>query len=219
MEKVSPGTEAEGQPLPPTDPQPGQAQQEQTPALDEAKVRQIATEIATRTAQSLVDKGTSRIEKLVAERIQALEVTRKSLGLSDEQVEEAKRKIVVDAITQEREAPAAEPASPATKPVSGQPLHPILEAAVEMMAQQGVAVDEGDPEFAMIKADLEAPTPSAKLLVSLQGAINKKAARLASQKENADARIPGASGSGTSGGEYDPTKPSSYYLENARRRG
>jgi hypothetical protein len=217
MEQVSPGTPVEGQPQTPTDPQQGQAQQEPTPALSEEQVRAIATEIATRTAQSLVDKGTSRIEKLVAERIQALEVTRQSLGLTDEQVAAAKQKIVVDAITEEQKPPAV-PASTAPKPASQTPLHPILEAAVEMMAQQGVSVDEGDPEFATIKADIESPAPSAKLLVSLQSAITAKAARLASQKERADARVPGASGTGSSGEGYDPTKPSSYYLENARRK-
>src|SRR5689334_22701689 len=56
--------------------------------------RKIAREEATRIAQSQVAKGESRIQKQIQEKFDALEKTKTTLKLSDDQVKQAKQDIV-----------------------------------------------------------------------------------------------------------------------------
>jgi hypothetical protein len=164
---------------------------QETKPIDEAAVRKIAEEIATRTAQSLVDKAEYRISKKAQDQIRALELNKQTLGLDDNQVMEAKQKIVMNDLTA---PPAAEgPASP-QQPASGdQPeIDPVFAETLSYFNEQNVTVEEGDPEFKGIKTVLDNPKASTfAYIAAVLKAVEAKKARVASQTESAPARVLG----------------------------
>lgn len=184
----------------------GQGTEEQRPQFDEALYRKIAREEAARVAQSFTDKASSRIMQQVQEQIAALEMSAGALGLSAEQVEKAKQRIVVDAMTAKQGTQASVPGQPADEGQYQQNVHPILAQAIGMMEAEGMSIDEGDPEFEkFIRPLLGEPNPDARLLRATGKALDAKAARLAAARESAVARA--GSGAGGGGGGRPNSKP------------
>lgn len=173
--------------------------------FDEATYRRIAREEAARVAQSFTDKASNRIMQQVQEQIAALEISAGALGLSAEQVDEAKQKIVMKAITAKPQGTqASDSGQPDARGQYQQGLHPVVAQAVAMMEAEQMSIDEGEPEFEQyIKPLLSSGAPDARLLRATSKALDAKAERLAKQRDAAAARA--ASGAG--GGGQPNRKP------------
>jgi hypothetical protein len=196
-DKVSVQTEAEqGSPQPQNVSAMEQNVQEQK--LDEARVIELATEIASRTAQSLVDKAEYRISQRAQDQIEALELNQDVLGLSDQQVQEAKQKIVMHELT----------AKPQEKPPSNPPVSQVqtAEEAIaafvnEIFADEGTHVTPSDPEWKNLQAVIDATYNDPKGMIKVtRAAINasaEKAKRVNSNSESAAARVIGSGGGQT----------------------
>lgn len=78
-------------------------------------------------------------------------------------------------------------------------LHPLAQLAFPIMDEEGVTVEEGDPEFETLKPYLDKPQLTApdvaKFTRELYKAIDAKRERTTSSKEKAAARANGATGS------------------------
>jgi hypothetical protein len=159
---------------------------EPTPQFDETALRKLAREEATRIAQSLVDKGESRITKQIQDRLAALEMTRGDLGLTDEDVERARQKIITNVMTAKPEpAPASAPA-----PSEVSEVNPVYAKTLQVFEEEGVTVEEGDPEFKEIMDAWNDPKGSeTKYLKAVYRAVSAKQQRTASQQEHAAARV------------------------------
>jgi hypothetical protein len=168
------------------------------------EMRRIAVEEATRIAQSQVAKGENRIEKRIQEQVAALKLNAGVLGLSEEQVTQAKQKIVTEAYT-------AEPPQ-AGAPTSDPNAAPDVERAIQFMnaeignvfAEVGTSVTSADPEFKELQGTIDRawndPKGLTKILLAASKAASAKAGRIASQQENAQARVVSGGGESTTGG-------------------
>ncbi len=177
--------------------------------LTMADVERIAEEKATRIAQSLVDKAEYRIGQKAQEQIKALEINKGVLGLTDQQVQEAKQKIIVDELTAQRnEPPSPSPVSQGQAPASD----PVIEFIGGIFSQQGTTVSKTDAEWASIQKVLDetwndgSPAAIGKVTAVVTKAAQDKAARIASNQENAAARV-GGGGAGITGNPDDPNAP------------
>jgi hypothetical protein len=172
-----------------------QVQQEQG-QFDETRYRKIAQEEAAKIAQSFTAKAENRINQRIQEQIQALEMNKSVLGLSDEQVEAAKQKIVMKEMTAPPQTAQANAGDQPEYPNQPQ-FHPIVAEALGMMEDEQMTIDEGDPEFEKyIKPHFSKATVDRTFVADTTRAIDAKKARLALQKENAAARSPGGAGGG-----------------------
>ena len=170
--------------------------------FDEQKYRQIAREEAIKAAQSFTDKLSERMNKTIRERFEGLERNQHVLGLSDEQVEAAKKKIVEEernsAVMSEVHPTGGDPrkvgdnqAAEADGGGAGQ-LHPVIATALSMMKDEGVFIEEGDPEFGQyLKPMIDKGELTGTFLAASTRAIDAKRARLEGQKRNAAVRNAG----------------------------
>lgn len=171
-----------------------QKPQEQRP-LDEARVIELATQIASRTAQSLVDKAEYRISQKAQDQIKALELNQTVLGLNDQQVQEAKQKIVMNELTAKPQEQ-----QPSNPPVSQVP--PVEEAIAafvnDIFEVEGTTVTPADPEWkdlqAVIDATFNDPKGAVKVTKAAITAAAAKAQRVNSNSESAAARVLGSGG-------------------------
>lgn len=175
---------------------------EAPPTLED--YRKIAREEATKIAQSQVAKGETRIQKMIQEKFKALDQTKDTLGLSAEQVTQAKQKIVTDVYASQEEEP----------PETNQPTSPVsdVDQAIQYMNAQianvytevGTSVSKSDPEFKALQTTVDAawndPNGLVKILLAAQKAAEIKAARLQKNSQGAAARVVG-------GGERTITTP------------
>ncbi len=165
-----------------------EARKEQEAKDTEAKYRTWAREEAVRVSQSLVDKASNRIQQQVQEKIAALEMSKDVLGLTPEQVDAARQKIAIDAMTARPEPPASGAA------LDGQDQEPpVVGWARAQMEQAGVQIIDGDPELATIEPAIKSGDQYA-FAAALKTAIEAKKARLASQTEGAKRRTAPPSG-------------------------
>lgn len=169
--------------------------QEQKP-LDEARVIELATQIASRTAQSLVDKAEYRISQKAQAQIQALELNRSTLGLSDQQVQDAKQKIVMDDLTATQQGTqASQPAE-----LEGQPTADSVTEAQYIQGlfkgtESGTEVTPNDPEWAewqkVYQDNFNDPSMQAasRVILATNKAAAAKAQRLKTNTDTAAARV------------------------------
>ena len=167
-------------------------QTEQKPLTLE-DVQRVAREEATRIAQSQVAKGENRIEKRIQEQLAALNASKGVLGLSDQQIEQAKQKIVTEAYTTpepQTETPTSEPGA---KPDVDQAIQYMNAEIENVFAEVGTSVTSADPEFKDLQAVIDAAWNDSKGLVKILRAADKaataKAGRLQASKETAPARV------------------------------
>lgn len=183
--------------------------QTETPLLTPeqiAAIEKIADQRAARIAQSQSAKSENRIQKLIQEKFAALNATKDTLGLSDDQVKQAQQKIVTEAY-------ASPPAEGSETPATNQPETTATtdaDQAISYMNAQiqnvfdevGATVTKADPEFAELQKAVDAAWNDPKGLVKILRAADKaattKAARLQASSKTAAARV--VSGGQPSGG-------------------
>jgi hypothetical protein len=152
-----------------------------------ADVERIAEEKATRIAQSMVDKAENRISKKAQDQIKALELTAQTLGLSAEQMAQAKSQIVYNDLTT-----PAEPASPAPSSQQNQrpELDPVIQETLDVFQAEGISIDVSDPEYKPLDNILRDPNGNIHLYrKELYKQIEAKRQRTASLTDKAAARV------------------------------
>ena len=141
--------------------------------------------------QSQVDKAANRISKDAQAKIDALQQTKSVLNLSDEDVEKATNKIVMNDLTT-RQAEQASPA-PQTQTTQAQtePVHPAIAALMEIFQAEGEEVVETDPEWkehiAKVWNDPNGTLPA--LRKAAYQATEAKRQRKATNQQQAPARV------------------------------
>lgn len=167
--------------------------------------------------QSQVDKAANRISKDAQAKIDALQQTKSVLNLSDEDVEKATNKIVMNDLTT-RQAEQASPA-PQTQTTQAQtePVHPAVAALLEIFADEGEEVVETDPEWAAHIAkvwnDPNGTLPA--LRKAAYKATEAKRQRKATNQQQAPARVISGGHSQT---DSAPPNPSARdYLQRAHK--
>ena len=182
-----------------TQPEP---QTEQKPLTLE-DVQRVAREEATRIAQSQVAKGENRIEKRIQEQLAALNASKGVLGLSDQQIEQAKQKIVTEAYTTPEPQAGTPTSEPGATPDVDQAIQYMNAEIENVFAEVGTSVTSADPEFKDLQAVIDAAWNDSKGLVKILRAADKaataKAGRLQASRETAPARVVG--GGPTSSGQ------------------
>lgn len=188
-------------------------------------VRHLAREEATRIAQSQVAKGENRIQKVIKERFDALDKTKSALGLSDDQVAQARQKITMDAYASPEETQA--PTSPTP---SDQPADPNVDQAIQYMntmisaafEEAGTTVSKADPEFAELQKVVDDswsdPKGLAKIITAASRAASKKQARLQTQQQTAAGRVTAAGPTPSSGQAQQPAGNTISQFEEAYRK-
>jgi hypothetical protein len=183
--------------------------QTETPLTPEqiAAIEKIADQRAARIAQSQTAKSENRIQKQITDRFAALNQTKDTLGLTDDQIRQAQNKIVTEAY-----ASPPEETTPTTQPA---PEVPDTDEAIQYMNAQianvfeevGTTVTRADPEFADLQKAVDSawndPKGLVKILRAADKAANTKATRLQAQSRNAAARVVGG-GSQISGQVQTP---------------
>jgi hypothetical protein len=193
-EAATPSDETFNQNAPATTPETGTeaAPQEQSGKADLSQY--VTRDEVGKLVQSWVDRTGNRLEagiqKQIKDEVSALRRSQKVLGLTDEQVETAKQKIVYDAFTSESEAPAGNSQTP-SQVQDQEP--PVVGWARAQMEQAGVQIVDGDPELAVIEPAMKSGDQYA-FAAALKSAIEAKKARLASQTEGAKRRTAPPSG-------------------------
>ena len=144
---------------------------------------------ATRIAQSFVDKAENRISAKAQEQINALKLTQGALGLTDEQVETAANKIVLNDL----KAPRTEQASPAPQTQTNQPaqeIDPVIQETLDVFKAEGVTIETTDPEYEPLDAILRDPNGNIhQYRKALFAQIEVKRMRLANAQATAPARV------------------------------
>jgi hypothetical protein len=185
--------------------------------------RQIAREEAMRVAQSQTAKSENRINQRIAERFAALDTNKGVLNLTDDQVKQAQKAIIEDEQMNAFAKPTPQAQSGQAQPPSTEPFDPgqfieTLKTNAFKLAG-GTEVTPNDKEWAGMQAILDDPNgnPDLFVLASID-ASRAKAQRLQAQQKKAPGRLAGAAGAATAVQGYDPTKPASFYLEQAAKK-
>ena len=173
---------------PDTSPEAEQAQEAKP--LTIADVERIAEEKATRIAQSMVDKAEHRISKKAQEQIAAIDLTRQSLGLTDEQVEQAKQKVIYQDLTSPRQQEQASTPPPAQQVQAQTEIDPVIAETLDVFKAEGVTIEVGDPEYKPLDAILKDPNGNIhQYRKELFKQIEVKRARVAANQQQAPARV------------------------------
>lgn len=184
---------------PDTSPEAEQAQEAKP--LTIADVERIAEEKATRIAQSMVDKAEHRISKKAQEQIAAIDLTRQSLGLTDEQVEQAKQKVIYQDLTSPRQQEQASTPPPAQQVQAQTEVDPVIAETLDVFKAEGVTIEVGDPEYKPLDAILKDPNGNIhQYRKELFKQIEVKRARVAANQQQAPARVISGGQSNQSGG-------------------
>jgi hypothetical protein len=184
--EFAPETPGSTQPEPQTDTKPI------TPEL----IRQLAREEATRIAQSQVAKGENRIQKLIQDKFSALDKTKETLGLTADQVAQAKQKIVAEAYSpEEEEPPTPQPTTPSPNADADQAIQ-FMNAQIKIAFDRvGTAVTKADPEFAELQKTINEawldPNGLTTIVLAAQSLANAKANRLRTNQQTAAGRVIG----------------------------
>lgn len=165
-------------------------QQTQEPKpLSADEYRAIAREEAIRAAQSLVDKAEARISKKAQEQIAAIDLSRQSLGLSDEQVEQAKQKVIYQDLTTPRTQEQASTPQP-TQPNQPTEIDPVIQETLDVFKAEGVTIETSDPEYKALDLILKDPNGNIwQYRKELYRQIEAKRNRVAANSQHATARV------------------------------
>jgi hypothetical protein len=201
IESVTPSSAQVQEPITPTPVETPAEPQKETPLTLE-DYRKIAREEATKIAQSQVAKGENRIQKLIQDKFAALNQTKDTLGLTDDQVKQAQQKIVTEAYASPEETPKTnQPETPET-PDTDQAIQYMNAQITSVFRKAGQTVTKADPEFEDLQKAVDASWNNedglVEILLAANEAATKKAARLQASSRNASARVAGGGGSGTS---------------------
>ena len=202
--ETQPATQATPQTVPSATPQ-EQAPQENKP-LTLADVERIATEKATRIAQSMVDKASYRLSREAQEKIDALRTHGQTFGLTAEQVQSKMQEIVTNDLT----APQTPQASESLPDAEPQQPPQLMDHLQNIFKTEGITIEDGDPEVAKIIEAWNDPSGSMpKFYQATYGAIAAKRQRL--QRIETTARISTPGGAGGSVADQTATSAHEYW--------
>ena len=193
LNQPTPDAQPAAQATPPVEPSaPAQEQAKEVQPLTIADVERIATEKATRIAQSLVDKAAYRLSNEAQQKIDALRLVSKDLGLTDEQVQQRMQKIVTDDLTTQPQAAQASEPTPEAEPEGG-----VIGVISSIFQEEGVTLEPNDPEYKTFEDQWNNPNGSmTKLVKATYSAIEAKRQRLQKIDTTAAVRTPGGAGGG-----------------------
>ena len=202
--ETQPATQATPQAAPSVTPQ-EQAPQENKPLTLE-DVERIATEKATRIAQSMVDKASYRLSREAQEKIDALRTHGQTFGLTAEQVQSKMQEIVTNDLT----APQTPQASESLPEAEPQQPPQLMDHLQNIFKTEGIAIEDGDPEVAKIIEAWNDPNGSMpKFYQATYGAIAAKRQRL--QRIETTARVSTPGGAGGSVAEQTAASAHEYW--------
>jgi hypothetical protein len=170
------------------------------------KVEQLIETKATRIAQSMVDKAEHRISAKAQAQIGALKETQSTLGLTDEQVEQATQKIVMNDfmnVPKKEETPPPDQTTPDDE-------DPVIAEITQIFQEEGIQIEQDDPEFTALDKILKDPNGNIRLLrKELYKQIEAKKQRVSANTEQAEARV--ISSGATQTGEATVTSAKDYW--------
>jgi len=177
-----------------------------------ADVERIAEEKATRIAQSMVDKAERRISKKAQEKIEVID----SLGLPNEQAEQAKQKVIYQDLTSPRQQEQASTPPPAQQAqAQTEQIHPAVAALMEIFQAEGEEVAETDPEWKehieKVWNDPNGTIPALRKVA--YKAMEAKRLRKAANSEQAPARVISGGQQNQSGGASTSTNAHDAWQE------
>ena len=179
------------------EPSPAAEQAQEAKPLTIADVERIAEEKATRIAQSMVDKAEHRISKKAQEKIEVID----SLGLPNEQAEQAKQKVIYQDLTSPRQQEQASTPPPAQQVQAQTEVDPVIAETLDVFKAEGVTIEVGDPEYKPLDAILKDPNGNIhQYRKELFKQIEVKRARVAANQQQAPARVISGGQSNQSGG-------------------
>ena len=167
-------------------------QQTQPQALTMEQIERLVTDKATRIAQSLVDKAASRLSQQAQEQIDALKLTQQALGLSNEQVEEAANKIVLNDLKAGRreQASTQQPDPQKQTQPDEPPIHWAVQELLDIFKAEEVEITETDPGYKEINAILADKNGNIhQLRKTAYKFIEQKRAKSTDLQKNAAARV------------------------------
>lgn len=195
------------------------AEQQTEKPLTAEEYRQIAREEAIKAAQSFTDKAERRISEKAQAQIDALKINQEVLGLSNEEMEAATTKIVVNDIKAPRQAAQASttPAPQATQAQTQEELHPAVAAILEINAVEKMEVTETDPEWEKyIKSVWNDPNGTVpQLRKQYYKALDSKRERMQTQQQQGQARVVSGGGQNTNATEARTARD---YFRDAHRK-
>ena len=169
---------------PDTSPEAEQAQEAKP--LTIADVERIAEEKATRIAQSMVDKAEHRISKKAQEKIEVID----SLGLPNEQAEQAKQKVIYQDLTSPRQQEQASTPPPAQQVQAQTEIDPVIAETLDVFKTEGITIETSDPEYKPLDAILKDPNGNIhQYRKELFKQIEAKRQRKATNQQQAPARV------------------------------
>ena len=206
-----------------------QKQPQQEQPLTREEIRKMMAEEFLPTIdsriQSRVAKSENKTDERIAKRLQALELNKGTLKLTDEALQQARTDIIQEETMKayqpenERETAQEESRDRGVDPI--QVLNGQIAAVLKVAGVP--TIPKSAPEYKEVQAaidkawDTDGPEGLVILQEGVMNAAKKMQKRMAAQKNNADARVLGGGGSSTNGTEYDPNKPASFYLEQATK--
>jgi len=198
---------------------PAEPQTEQKPLTLE-DYRRIAREEATKISQSQVAKGESRIRKEIQAKFDALEQTRSTLQLSDDQVAQAKQKIVAEAYSSKDEEPPTEQQQTDVETETDDPIHYMNTQLKIVFDNAGQLITRTDPEFGELQQTINQawtdPNGLTTILLAANRLANAKATRLRAREHTAAGRVVG--GGQPSSGQAPPASSAHDAWENAYKK-
>lgn len=200
------------------DPSQAQAAEQQTEKpLTAEEYRQIAREEAIKAAQSFTDKAERRISEKAQAQIDALKINQEVLGLSNEEMEAATTKIVVNDIKEPRQAAPASTAPAPQAKAQQEELHPAVAAILEINTAEGMEVAETDPEWEKyIKSVWNDPNGTLpQLRRQYYKAIDSKRERMQTQQQQGQARVVSGGNQNTNATEARTARD---YFKDAHRK-
>ena len=172
-------------------------QAQEAKPLTIADVERIAEEKATRIAQSMVDKAEHRISKKAQEKIEVID----SLGLPNEQAEQAKQKVIYQDLTSPRQQEQASTPPPAQQVQAQTEIDPVIAETLDVFKAEGITIETSDPEYKPLDAILKDPNGNIhQYRKELFKQIEAKRQRKATNQQQAHARVISGVQSNQSGG-------------------
>lgn len=198
----------------------GDTHTETPAAVTPELVRQIARAEAANIANAQVQKGEARITKKIQEQISALQQTAQVIGLTTEQVENAKQRIISGAYEPEKVTETQ-----VNVPQQGaQPMDQAVQYMNEQLSQvfkeAGQAITRADPEYPALQQAIDAnfydPQGLVRIIRAADKAAQLKAARVSTNSEFSQARVLGSGDTSSSGASEART--AGDYWKNAYKK-
>lgn len=152
----------------------------------DAILSQRESDIIRRASQSATDRVSARVN----ERLSAIEMNKSALGLSEEQLQQAKQRIIQEEMTNSPEAQPGQSVSPDSPNPQEQEILGMME---DVFKNEGIEVLASDPEGKIIQDAINSPNTSAyKVRKAIMEATAKKTARM--QQRSTGMQTPPGSG-------------------------